>query len=339
MSKSLHQPESTYRATYRGSTIVLAHANKSVSEPVAQRMAKDIDWMLRGDINVRLYTMHNAARRQLMQYIPSNVCEQHDSSAHLLDLPDLITHIAKERREEIEELIVLSNMAGFHNGHRGIMPLLSNTKIDALRAKHRAYGPILDAVEAGLESVPKIVFTQPRFLGDEIQSVTGKGTMCFNRSATTYGPLHAREIPIFMGNYRRQVEDGTYRTRTTAELRRARDEHEGIRVGRSLIGGFSLTPQDQKRLSLELVWGCSRGGDLGSLILDHATQAAGRSSFYALTIRQEVAQIFRNYPGMLDVGTMSHLQENGEIHTYAPEHANYNTEQRDPHFFWHPSTR
>lgn len=335
MNHSLSQPEATYRATYRGSTIVLAHANERVSQPVAERMAQDIDWMRKGDIDVRLHTMHQSARRELARYIPSEVFAEEDRSAHLQDIPAIVRGITAEKEQAIEELIVLSKMAGLRNGRRNIMPLLSDTKIDAMKSTHPEQADLLSAVEEGLTKTPKIVFTQPQFLGDEIRSVTGKGTMCFNRKATTYGPLYARETPIFMENYHRNVADGTFRERDTAELEKTRDEHHGIRAGRSLIAGFSLTPRDKERLSLELVWGASHGGDLGSLILDHATQEAARSSFYAMTVRDAVAKIFASYPGMKNCGRVSDLQKSGEIEHYAPEHAQYDTVHRDPHFFWH----
>ncbi len=335
MAHSLSQPEATYRATYRGSTIVLAHANERVSEPVAKRMANDIDWMRKGDIDVRLHTLHNSARRELMRHMPSEVFAEHDRSAHLQDIPDMVKSMTAEEHGAIEELIVLSKLPGLRNGKRQIMPLLSDTKIDVMKIAHPEQADLLSAVEEGLRKTPKIVFTQPQFLGDEIRSVTGKGTMCFNRKATTYGPLYAREVPIFMENYERNVADGTFRERSTVELEKTRDEHHGIRAGRSIIAGFSLTPRDQERLSLELVWGASHGGDLGSLILDHATEEAAKSSLYAMTVRTEVARIFAAYPGMKDCGRISELQESGEIQTYAPEHANYDTTKRDPHFFWH----
>lgn len=335
MAHSLSQPEATYRATYRGSTILLAHANEHVSQPVAERMANDIDWMRKGDIDVRLHTLHDSARRELMRHMPSEVFAERDRSAHLQDIPAMVRNITTEERGSIEELIVLSKMPGLRNGRREIMPLLSDTKIEAMKQAHPEQEDLLTAVEDGLTKTPKIVFTQPQFLGDEIRSVTGKGTMCFNRKATTYGPLYAREVPIFMENYERNVADGTFRERSTAELEKTRDEHHGIRAGRSIIAGFSLTPRDHERLSLELVWGASHGGDLGSLILDHATEEAAMSSLYAMTVRKEVARIFAAYPNMKDRGTISHLQKTGEIETLAPEHANYDTTKRDPHFFWH----
>ncbi len=335
MSKSLLQPEETYRATYRGSTIVIAHANEHVSRPVALRMASEISWMQKGDINVQLHTLHASARRELMRHMPSNVFAERDRASHLQHVPEMIRTITADRRYDIEELIVLSKMPGFRNGRNAIMPLLSNSKIDAMKHEHPDDGDILSAVEDGLQKTPKIVFTQPQFLGDEIRSVTGKGTMCFNRNATTYSPLFVREIPIFMENYRRNVDDGTYRPRSKEELEKIRDEHHGIRAGRSIIAGFSLTPRDRRRLSLELFWGASRGGDLGSLILDHATKEAAQSSYYTMTVRDAVAHIFREYPGMKDYGRMSDLQKSGDINIYAPEHVNYDTTTRDPYFFWH----
>ena len=296
-------------------------------------MAADIHWMREGDINVRIHTLHDDARRRLERHLPGEVFAERD--AGLKDIPGMIRSICSDGHGAIEEVIVLSKLLGLRNGNHQIMPLLSETKIGDLRNAHPEHTGLLDSVEAGLAHVPKIVFTQPSFLGDEIRSVTGKGTMCFKRDATTYGPMYARETPIFLENYRRNVADGTYRDRPPQELRQAMDAHGCIRSGKSIIGGFSLTPKDKGRLSLETVWGCSRGGDLGSLILHHATHEAGDSSFYALTVRSAVANIFRAYPGMRDLGTVSALQKNGDISVYAPEHADYDTATRDPYFFWH----
>lgn len=339
MSPSLSQPEETYRATYRGSTIVLAHANADITEPVANRMARDIQWMRDGDIDVRIHTLHETARQKLRDRLPEDIFAQRDRSSAKLELPGMIRNIAHGSRGEIEELIVLSKMKGLRNGDGRIMPLLADTKFDELRDVHEDQRPLYDAIEYGLLRMPKIVFTQPGLLGGEIRKVTGEGTMCFQRDTTTYGPMYKREEPIFRENYERNVLDGTYRERSPDELRQAMDTHQCIRAGQSIIGGFSLPSKSQKRLSLELVWGVSRGGDLGSLILDHATKEAGESSFYAMTVRDAVAKIFREYPGIADLGKVSNLKATGEIGRYAPEHAAYDTTERDPYVFWHEGRR
>ncbi len=337
LSPSLTQPEETYRATYRGSRIVLAHANAHVSEPVAKRMAADIGWMREGDIDVRLHTLHSTARQTLRNYLPEDVFAERDGTVQRATdgLPAMIRGIAEDGRGGIEELMVLSKMGGLKNGDGRILPLLSDTRLDDLRSAHKDQRALYDAIEEGLTRMPKIVFTQPSLLGGEIRKVTGEGTMCFKRDATTCSPMYKREEPIFLENYLRNVADGTYRERSPEALQQGMDTHSCIRAGKSIIGGFSLIPQDTRRLSLELVWGCSRGGDLGPLILDHATQEAGRSSFYALTVREAVANIFRSYPGMAAPGKVSTLQRSGGIESYAPEHAHYDTANRDPYFFWH----
>lgn len=332
MNSSLSQSQETYRATYRGSRIVLAHANKDITAGVAQRMAKDIEWMREGDIDVRLHTLHQKARSAFEKVLPSSVLEQEGSAR---DAAQMITEITTHERGRMEELILLSSMRGIRNGKNRVMPLLSDTRIPELASKHPQEATLLSAIAVGLGSVPKIVFTRPQDLGEEISSVTGAGTMCFRRSSTTYSPMYTREEPIFLENYERNVADGTYRARSEAALKEAMDTHYCIRTGKSVIGGFSLIPRQTGRLSLETVWGCSRGGDLGSLILDHATEEAGTSSYYAMTVRSEVAEIFRRYPGIEDAGTVSELQKNGRIRSIAPEHEGYDTVKRDPYVFWH----
>lgn len=335
--KALTLPAETYRATYRGTTMVLAHANHGISRPVAERLAKDIEWMREGDISVRLHTLHQSARHELSRHIPSDVFEPRDAA--LQTMPQMIEKISSDGQGRIEELIVLSKMQGIRNGNGRIMPLLSDTKIPEVRSAHADQKELLDALELGLVHVPKIVVTAPQFLGEEISSVTGRGTMAFDRDATTYGPMFKREEPIFRENYDRNARDGTYRQRGEAELQKAMDTHHCIRAGKSIIGGFSLNPQGRNRLSLELVWGCSRGGDLGSLILDHATEEAAESAYYSMTVRQAIAGIFGAYPGMQDLGTISSLKKSGEIERYAPEHKDYDTTHRDPHVFWHEGKR
>lgn len=335
MKQSLTQPQETYRATYRGSRMVLALTDV-VQHQTAEQLAREIDWMRSGDIDVRLHTLGQDVRSSLERCLPRDILE---TPSMARDVSIMLSEIARAEHGRMEELMILSSMGGFRNGDNNVMPLLSDTRIPELVAAHPEQGALLSSVAVGLGSVPKIVFTTPDELGEEIRSVTGAGTMCFRRSATTYGPMFKREEPIFLENYARNVRDGTYRERSPEQLQHAMDTHHCIRAGKSIIGGFSLIPQDKGRLSLEVMWGCERGGDLGSLILDHATQEAGQSALYAMTVRDAVAKILRAYAGLEDKGRMSDIIHTGEVQSLAPEHAHYDTTERNPYFFWKAGKR
>ncbi len=334
MKQSLSQSQETYRATYRGSRIVLA-AENPVTRDAAEAMATDIEWMRAGDIDLRFHSLGDDVRASLEHILPADILE---APSRTRDVAAMISEITMAQHGQMEELIILRRSGGLRNGDGKMMPLLADTRIPELVHVHPEEAPLLSSVAVGLGSVPKIVLTTPEDLGEEIRSVTGTGTMCFRRSSTTYGPMYKREEPIFLENYERNVANGTYRRRSPEGLQHAMDTHHCIRAGKSIIGGFSLIPQEKGRLSLEIMWGCERGGDLGSLILDHATREAGGSSLYAMTVRDAVASILRAYPGMADKGRMSDLIQSGEITTLAPEHAQYDTSERNPYFFWRQGT-
>ena len=303
MSPSLSQSQETYRATYRGSRIVLA-TDAPIEKGVAEAMARDIEWMRAGDIDLRFHSLGDEVRASLERIMPRDILEAPSKSR---DIGAMISEITMAQHGQMEELILLRRSGGLRNGDGKVMPLLADTRIPDLVHVHPEEAPLLSSVAVGLGSVPKIVLTTPEDLGEEIRSVTGAGTMCFRRSSTTYGPMYKREEPIFLENYERNVGSGTYRKRSEEGLQHAMDTHHCIRAGKSIIGGFSLIPQEKGRLSLEIMWGCERGGDLGSLILDHATREAGRSALYAMTVRDAVASILRSYPGMEYKGRMSDI--------------------------------
>lgn len=224
---------------------------------------------------------------------------------------DIAMQIVRQYREQIEEIIFLTNKGGIENKNGAIVPLLTEKRIDKiLRGEDEDIevdGGMLKKVREirnALNVIAKVVMTKTSGLRAEIENWMGSGTLSVNGTKLTRSPIRDIEKPIFERIYEQNVTRGMFRPRTNEEIEELKLHHHMLRAGNSPLGGFSLVPKGEW-IELSTVWAGTIGNGLGQMLIDAAASEAGERRMYALSRAEDAIRAFQRNGNFHCLGTLS----------------------------------
>lgn len=224
---------------------------------------------------------------------------------------DIAMQIVRQYREQIEEVIFLTNTGGIRNKNGEIVPLLTEKRIDRiLRGEDEEInvdGGMLKKVQeirSALDRIAKVVVTKTAGLRNEIEHWMGSGTLSINSQALVRSPIREIEYPIFDQMYQWNVQSNVFRARAPEEIDMLKLHHVVLRAGNSPLGGFSLIPHGEWT-ELSTLWAGTIGNGIGQMLIDGAVTEVGNRKMFALCRAEDAIRAFEKNSHFMSLGKLS----------------------------------
>lgn len=249
---------------------------------------------------------------------------------------DVAMQLARQCKDEIEELILLTGTGGVLDNKGKVVSLLSDAKLDEIiegRSKSVSVnGGMLKKIKEvrrALDLVGKVVITKTSALERELLQWMGDGTLCIDGKQMKAGSMRYTEGPIFDAVYAEHVRTGVFRPRSAHEVERLKMNHKVVRIKNSPLGGFSPVPNGDW-LELGAVWAGTIGNGVGRMVMDASLEHAGKRKMFALSADEDAVAAFQRHPGFDALGPLSDVKGSERIPTHLSA---YDTTNRNPHVF------
>lgn len=190
----------------------------------------------------------------------------------LIDNSEEISEIINGVQKKIDQLIIFEPAGGILDTQGKIISFLPHDGLaNILAEQEKASIPpdslaLLTKIGGILPNVPKVAVVSAKNFPQEMESPLGAGTMVANIADAALEKMSFGDGVIFDRVYEQYTKDGIWKPRTPEEIAELKKNHQLLKKGNLVLGGFSASPRGEGWLEISNFWSQYAGNGLGKLL-------------------------------------------------------------------------